>query len=506
MTRLYSNNAETRIAAGNELSAVATTIVVEAGSVFPSPGAGENFLVTLDDGAGTYEICLCTARTGNNLTVERAQQGTAALVWPVFTTVEQRVTALEYAEFVSITDDAIALQGDLTIAGTLTVEGDVSLTSPLGVASGGTGANTLPANELLVGNGTNPITGIPPGANKVLTTETIAGPTTTYKWRAEDEGDFIERVATSAVINTALSSPNLPLSIEAGGTGKQSFADGVLKVDGTGFSTFADTSIAIIGSTKFARYRFYRDTAGTNIPLNLADIVPTGIDCYLLVKLAGAGGAGGREIGSSGTHKPNGISGGDGALSIIFKGPLQNNAGVLMNIGAGGVAPVGGTPTAGGQSSITISGVTYNAPGGAVGADVTPGVSGWGYGGSSAQGSEALRNVCYDGLTRSTYYGFVDPLFEYYRELGGQGEFYETEFNALAAGALVPAINLDYIRHKMQRPAYEAVSFRNTALTLGYGGGGRGGRGQVNAWWVSTNQSIANQAGQDGFVEIDIFF
>lgn len=77
--QLYANNAKTTLAAG--ITATQTTITVASGtgSLFPNPSAGQAFKVTLVSASSStvYEICLCTARSGDVLTVVRGQEGTS---------------------------------------------------------------------------------------------------------------------------------------------------------------------------------------------------------------------------------------------------------------------------------------------------------------------------------------------------------------------------------------------------------------------------------------------
>lgn len=96
MKQLFSNNATTTTVGST--SSGDTTITVSIGSVFPSPAADEFFVATLIglDGNGnetSWEIVKCTDRSGNTLTVERAQEGTSAATWPTSTRIELRVTA-----------------------------------------------------------------------------------------------------------------------------------------------------------------------------------------------------------------------------------------------------------------------------------------------------------------------------------------------------------------------------------------------------------------------------
>ena len=87
---VFKNNAKTTLA--SSLSNSATSATVTDGSVFPSLSAGEFFLVTFDDGTNN-EICKCTARSGNTLTIVRAQESTTARAFSSGDSAEGRVTA-----------------------------------------------------------------------------------------------------------------------------------------------------------------------------------------------------------------------------------------------------------------------------------------------------------------------------------------------------------------------------------------------------------------------------
>ena len=86
----FTNNAKTTLASGINNSA--TSITVADGSVFPSLAAGEYFYVTFDD--ATYnEIAKVTARSGNVLTVIRAQDNTTARAFANGSDAHLRITA-----------------------------------------------------------------------------------------------------------------------------------------------------------------------------------------------------------------------------------------------------------------------------------------------------------------------------------------------------------------------------------------------------------------------------
>jgi hypothetical protein len=65
--------------------------------------------------------------------------------------------------------------GDVTIPNNFAVTGTTTLTNALGVASGGTGLATLPANNVLIGNGTSAVAAVAPGTlGNVLTSNGTA--------------------------------------------------------------------------------------------------------------------------------------------------------------------------------------------------------------------------------------------------------------------------------------------------------------------------------------------
>jgi hypothetical protein len=100
MNELFNNNAESEVA--STFGSVATALTVTDGSVFPSP-TGDNFfyatLVKIVAGRETeWEIVKCTARSGNTLTVDRAQDNTVSQQWESGDMVSLRVVAASLDE------------------------------------------------------------------------------------------------------------------------------------------------------------------------------------------------------------------------------------------------------------------------------------------------------------------------------------------------------------------------------------------------------------------------
>jgi hypothetical protein len=99
---VFANNARTTLATAIGPSATTITLATGTGALFPNPGAGQQFTLTLNDAETGLidEICYCTARSGDNLTVLRGQEGTAALSWNVGDLASNYFTAGTAASFV----------------------------------------------------------------------------------------------------------------------------------------------------------------------------------------------------------------------------------------------------------------------------------------------------------------------------------------------------------------------------------------------------------------------
>jgi hypothetical protein len=93
MTIKLANNATTTTL--DAITSTSTEIVVVAGTGarFPVLQAGDYFYATLSDTAGNYEIVRVSVRSGDVLTVTRAQEGTTARPFPANSRIELRVTA-----------------------------------------------------------------------------------------------------------------------------------------------------------------------------------------------------------------------------------------------------------------------------------------------------------------------------------------------------------------------------------------------------------------------------
>lgn len=133
------------IAVGSGLSLTGNTLN-NSGIVSVTSGTPAALTVT-NDGAG-------------NLTISNTASGGAGVSTPGGTT--DRLAKFTGASIIAdslITDNGTVV----TINGNLAVTGATTLSTPLGVTSGGTGANTLTSNGVLIGNGTSAITSVTAG-------------------------------------------------------------------------------------------------------------------------------------------------------------------------------------------------------------------------------------------------------------------------------------------------------------------------------------------------------
>ncbi len=112
---IFTNNASALLAATIDDSEVVIQIAGGFGTLFPSPTGSQYFMVSLEDNSGNVEICKCTSRTNDLLTVVRGQDGTVGQAFTLTVTrVELRVTAAVMEEFVQVTGDSMS--GDLNMA------------------------------------------------------------------------------------------------------------------------------------------------------------------------------------------------------------------------------------------------------------------------------------------------------------------------------------------------------------------------------------------------------
>lgn len=93
MANIWTNFARSTLATGIAPAAVSITLAAGDGALFPAAGAGSTFTCVIYNTALLREIVLCTSRTGDVLTITRAQEGTTALTWNAADKIGHRLTA-----------------------------------------------------------------------------------------------------------------------------------------------------------------------------------------------------------------------------------------------------------------------------------------------------------------------------------------------------------------------------------------------------------------------------
>jgi len=126
---LFSNNASGALASSITSTGTTITLTTGGGAQFPAISGGNYFYATLTDSSNNLEIVKVTARATDVFTVVRAQEGTIGRAYAAADKLELRVTA-------AVMNSLPQLAADQTFSGVNT------FTTPLAVASGGTGVST----------------------------------------------------------------------------------------------------------------------------------------------------------------------------------------------------------------------------------------------------------------------------------------------------------------------------------------------------------------------------
>ena len=142
MAILFTNNSATNLASSITSGATSLTVTASTGALFPNPTGGDYFLLTLIGISGSpIEIVKCTARSGDTLTIVRAQEGTTASAFTGGDQVQLRITAgvMSGAAQAGLANGAIT-ENTKTISSSYTISTNRNAMSvgPITVASGQT--------------------------------------------------------------------------------------------------------------------------------------------------------------------------------------------------------------------------------------------------------------------------------------------------------------------------------------------------------------------------------
>lgn len=110
MPNLFRNNAASTLAVQAQLSDTSLQVATGTGNRFPTLASGEFFYATVQAGVD-YEIVKCTARAGDILTVDRAQDGTTARLWSVGTPIDMRIPRITLENFLQKNEVALLAAG-----------------------------------------------------------------------------------------------------------------------------------------------------------------------------------------------------------------------------------------------------------------------------------------------------------------------------------------------------------------------------------------------------------
>lgn len=89
---VFKNNAESTLDAAISAVDVGMSVAYGDGGLFPATSGGAYYYLTITATDGTYEIVKVTARTGDAMTIVRAQESTTALAFSAGSSIELRIT------------------------------------------------------------------------------------------------------------------------------------------------------------------------------------------------------------------------------------------------------------------------------------------------------------------------------------------------------------------------------------------------------------------------------
>ncbi|WES88766.1 glycine-rich domain-containing protein [Dickeya fangzhongdai] len=392
---LAANNAQTVLAAGISSTATSLTVNTGTGSLFPSPSAGSSFfkLTLIDAATGLLtEIVHVTARSGDVMTIVRAQEGTSARAWSANDIAANMLTAGTIAMFATI--DSPALTGTPTAptasfgTNTTQIATMAALQTAKGALSGVysvSSANTLTATAagalVYMTGGATFTTTLPAGTTVALgQTIRLANYSTAAQTIATAGTDIIYGGAVSGSVSSVSMQAGASLALISrgngewdiiGGTNAVQYASGLGLVSPslTGTPT-APTATAGTSTTQLATTAFVSNALTTVTGRLLAVKTFTASSVYtktagtqsIIVEVLGGGAPGGSAV-TAGNYQA--CSGG-GAGAFIRGRMTTVPASVSVTVGAGsapgtstgGVSAFGSYLTSGGGAAGSVAATT----------------------------------------------------------------------------------------------------------------------------------------------------
>jgi hypothetical protein len=136
------NNASGTLATAINASDTGIVLTTGNGANFPSLGASDYFYATFESTGGTLEIIKVTARSGDSMTVVRAQEGTTAQSFAAGSRIELRVTAQSVLDVVDQVD-AEQVSYEPPFTGSVATNVEVKLAEYLSAADFGVVGNGI---------------------------------------------------------------------------------------------------------------------------------------------------------------------------------------------------------------------------------------------------------------------------------------------------------------------------------------------------------------------------
>lgn len=224
MTYEFANNAKSTLAAPLTTSSTSVALSAGTGALFPSPTGGDLFVLTLTDAAtgAITEIMHATARSGDTLTVVRAQEGTTALNWTTGDFANLVITAGTLDQFEQTggalgtmavqNANSVAITGGSIDVSTLKVGGVAVLANPLTTKGDILVDNGTAAVRMAVGSNGQVFTvdsTQPTGTKWATPAATLTNPMTTI-------GDLIVGGTAGAPARLAVGSPGQVMTANPG--------------------------------------------------------------------------------------------------------------------------------------------------------------------------------------------------------------------------------------------------------------------------------------------------